>query len=181
MDIEKIIPLIVVDRIIRNDDGLFHWYCDESDFCSNHNYYWYEDPSTNKLYLIPWDLDNAFENIAFSTNPVTPIADAFGQITNNCQPFEFGPWNIRQWSASCDKLIKGWTYFSDEFSNNKINFLNGPFEENRVSDLVNEWVDQIESSIKEESEAHLDAISIEKWKGSLDFLISQLSFARDFN
>ena len=181
MDVDKIIPLIVVDRIIRNDDGPFHWYCDESDFCSNHNYYWYEDPSTNKLYLIPWDLDNAFENIAFSTNPVTPIADDFGQITNNCEPFEFGPWNIKQWSASCDKLTKGWTYFSDELLNNKINFLNGPFEENLINDLVNEWVDQIESSIKEESEAHSDAISIEKWKGSLDFLISQLSFARDFN
>ena len=150
MDVDKIIPLIVVDRIIRNDDGPFHWYCNESDFCSNHN-------------------------------PVTPIADDFGQITNNCQPFEFGPWNIKQWSASCDKLTKGWAYFSDELFNNKINFLNGPFEENLINDLVNEWVDQIESSVKEESKAHSDAISFEKWKGSLDFLISQLSFARDFN
>jgi len=179
MDINKIISLIIVDRVIRNDDGPFHWYCDEFDNCTNHNYYWYEEPSTKRLYLIPWDLDNAFENIVFSLNPVTPIADGWGETTNNCEPFEFGPWNIKQWSASCDKLTKGWAYFSDELLNYKKNFKDGHFEENQINDLVNEWVNQIESSIKEESDMHLDAISIEKWKGSLDFLISQLNFARD--
>jgi hypothetical protein len=181
MDVDKIISLIVVDRLIRNDDGPFHWYCDENNFCSNHNYYWYEEPSTEKLHLIPWDLDNAFENIVFSTNPVTPIADNFGEITNNCEPFEFGPWNIKQWSASCDKLTKGWTFFSDELLNNKVNFLNGPFDENLVNNIINEWIDQIESSILEESEAHSDATSFEKWKGSVDYLFSQLSFVRKSN
>jgi len=181
MDVEKIMALIIVDRLIRNDDGPFHWYCDENEFCSNHNYYWYEDPSSKKLYLIPWDLDNAFENIIFSTNPVTPIADNFGETTNNCEPFEFGPWNIMQWSASCDKLTKGWSYFSNELLNTKINFLNGPFEENRISNIINEWIDQIESSIIEESEIHSDATSYEKWSGSLDYLISQLSFVRSSN
>ena len=181
MDVEKIMALIIVDRLIRNDDGPFHWYCDENEFCSNHNYYWYEDPSSKKLYLIPWDLDNAFENIIFSTNPVTPIADNFGETTNNCEPFEFGPWNIMQWSASCDKLTKGWSYFSNELLNTKINFLNGPFEENLISNLINEWIDQIDGSIIEESEIHSDAISYEKWSGSLDYLISQLSFVRSSN
>ena len=181
MDVEKIMALIIVDRLIRNDDGPFHWYCDENEFCSNHNYYWYEDPSSKKLYLIPWDLDNAFENIIFSTNPVTPIADNFGETTNNCEPFEFGPWNIKQWSASCDKLTKGWSYFSNELLNTKINFLNGPFEENLISNLINEWIDQIDSSIIEESDIHSDAISYEKWSGSLDYLISQLSFVRSSN
>ena len=97
------------------------------------------------------------------------------------EPFEFGPWNIKQWSASCDKLTKGWTFFSDELLNNKVNFLNGPFDENLVNNIINEWIDQIESSILEESEAHSDATSFEKWKGSVDYLFSQLSFVRKSN
>ena len=128
-----------------------------------------------------WRITNAFENIGFSTNPVTPIADNFGEITNNCEPFEFGPWNIKQWSASCDKLTKGWTFFSDELLNNKVNFLNGPFDENLVNNIINEWIDQIESSILEESATHSDATSFEKWKGSVDYLFSQLSFVRKSN
>ena len=51
----------------------FHWYCGES-ACHNHNYYWYEDPVT-QFQLIPWDLDNAFENLVSDENPVTPIKD----------------------------------------------------------------------------------------------------------
>ena len=39
MNIDEIISYAVVDRIIRNDDGAFHWYC-EGNSCENHNYYW---------------------------------------------------------------------------------------------------------------------------------------------
>ncbi len=61
-------------RAIRHDDGFLHWYCSE-DGCASHNFYWYEEPNNKKVNLIPWDLDNAFENIIKNANPVTPIAD----------------------------------------------------------------------------------------------------------
>ena len=89
MDVDETLALGVVDRAIRNDDGPFHWYCFEGP-CNNHNYYWYEDPDTETLHLVPWDLDNAFENIIVDANPVTPIADEWGEITNNCEPFAVG-------------------------------------------------------------------------------------------
>ena len=65
MNIDEVISYSVVDRLIRNDDGAFHWYCDFEGAgfdagCNNHNYYWYADPSTGKMHLIPWDLDNSF-------------------------------------------------------------------------------------------------------------------------
>jgi spore coat protein CotH len=101
MDINKIVSFAVVDRAIRNDDGPFHWYC-EVGGCGNHNYYWYEEPNNQKINLIPWDLDNAFENILSNANPVTPIADEWGETSNNCQPFPYGPFFIPQRSAACD-------------------------------------------------------------------------------
>ena len=44
----------VVDRAIRHDDGPFHWYCDWGQ-CEPHNFFWYENPNTSKIHLIPWD------------------------------------------------------------------------------------------------------------------------------
>jgi spore coat protein CotH len=111
MNVEEIIAFAVVDRTIRNDDGPFHWYCNNG-ICSNHNYYWYEEPVGNKLHLIPWDLDNAFENIIKNANPVTPIADEWGGISSNCDPFRYEIFSIQQRSATCDKLTAGWQTLS---------------------------------------------------------------------
>ena len=66
---------LVVDRRIANDDGFLHFYHQENEIFENHNYYWYEDPTEDKLQLIPWDLDNSFENLIQNLNPVTPIKD----------------------------------------------------------------------------------------------------------
>ena len=46
-----------------------------------------EDPNDDKLQLIPWDLDNSFENLISNLNPVTPIKDKWYETTNNCNGF----------------------------------------------------------------------------------------------
>ncbi|MBT5705870.1 MAG: hypothetical protein HOI66_06045, partial [Verrucomicrobia bacterium] len=106
MNVGEIVSFAAVDRAIRNDDGPFHWYV-FGGFTTNHNFYWYEEPTKKQHHLIPWDLDNAFENIISNANPVTPIADAWGKVRASCEPFNYGPFNIQQRSASCDKLTKG--------------------------------------------------------------------------
>ena len=80
------ISYAVVDRAIRNDDGVLHWYTGLTGSSSNHNYYWYEEPIKKKIHLIPWDLDSAFENLT-ATNPITFIPDRWGEISNDCKPF----------------------------------------------------------------------------------------------
>ena len=60
MDLDQMISYAVVDRAIRNDDGVLHWYTGLGGSSSNHNYYWYEEPIKKKIHLIPWDLDSAF-------------------------------------------------------------------------------------------------------------------------
>ena len=178
MDIDNIIALAVVDRMIRNDDGPFHWYCGGGG-CSNHNYYWYEEPKKGKIHLIPWDLDNAFENIIANANPVTPIKDGWGETTNNCQPFNYGNFNFRQWSASCDKLTAAWASFQEEYDNLKKTFLEGPFREENVTMLLNKWADQIRNATSEASQVHNDAITISRWESAMRELETQLTFARN--
>lgn len=178
MNLDQIMSLIAVDRIIRNDDGPFHWYCG-SGFCSNHNYYWYEEPNNRKLHLIPWDLDNAFENINDNSNPVTPIADNFGEITNNCSPFRFGPWNLTQRSAACDKLTAGWATFMTEYNQKRSEFKNGPFSENQVDQLLDAWSNQIRSAVAEADALYNEAISVTEWESALEELKEKLKYARE--
>jgi len=177
MNIDKVLAYAVVDYTIRNDDGAFHWYCDENG-CGNHNFYWVEEPSAKKIHLIPWDLDNAFENIIKNMNPVTPIADNWGETSNNCRAFPYESWYIYQKSAACDKLIGGWAFYTEKFNELKTNFINGPFSFTEANSKIDEWTNQIRSAIHEATELHSDAISIEEWESAIENLKAQLAHAR---
>ncbi|MEC8970647.1 MAG: CotH kinase family protein, partial [Actinomycetota bacterium] len=131
MDVDEVLAWAVVDRTIRNDDGPFHWYCFGE--CRPHNYYWYEEPTAGTLHLIPWDLDNAFQNIVKDSNPVTPVADAWGEITRDCQRFGYGDWGLLQRSAACDPVFAAWATFDDDYRRLLDEFLDGPFAEELVT------------------------------------------------
>jgi hypothetical protein len=178
MNIDNIIAYTAVDRTIRNDDGAFHWYCTGS-VCSPHNFFWYEEPNNKKLHLIPWDLDNAFENIITDSNPVTPIADRWGATQNNCQPFSYGFFGLTQKSAACDKLTGGWASFEDLYEE-KLEFLkNGPLSEAVISAQLNAWEDQIRQATIDARVEHEDAISTARWQNALNQLKNQLNYARN--
>ncbi len=176
LDIDEIMAYAVVDRTIRHDDGPFHWYCSEDD-CSNHNYYWYEEPNEEKLHLIAWDLDNAFSNIINESNPITPIADPWGQTSNNCQPFQY-LW-ARQWSASCDKLTATWVSYADIYQQKKLQLLSGPMSDASVNQLLDTWQNQIKEATKDASDLYDDAVPVDEWESKVVGLKSQLQHARN--
>lgn len=177
MNIEEIISYAVVDRCIRADDGPFHWYCSPGG-CSNHNYYWYEEPSQGTLHLIPWDMDNAFENIISDENPVTPIADEWGQTRNSCQPFNYGQFQFSQRSAACDKLTRIWASFESEYDERRELFINSSFSEESTNAMLNSWTQQIRAATIEAMEAHNDALSLADWEEAVAKLREKLEAAR---
>ena len=176
MDVDEVLAWAVVDRTIRNDDGPFHWYCFGE--CRPHNYYWYEEPTAGTLHLIPWDLDNAFQNIVIDYNPVTPVADAWGEITRDCQRFGYGDWGLLQRSAACDPVFAAWATFDDDYRRLLDEFLDGPFAEELVTAQVEAWVAQIADATTEAADAHDDAVSVRKWTGAVDELLAALDHAR---
>lgn len=178
MDLNKTIALAVVDRAIRNDDGPFHWYCDWGS-CEPHNFFWYENPTTNKTHLIPWDLDNAFENIISNSNPVTPIADSWGDTTNNCQSFKYGEWQIYQKSAACDRIIGALARYDLEYQQLKDSLINGPMSEFTVNSLIDQWATQITNATQEAHNMHNDALNPTTWQNAIIELKSQLEHARN--
>jgi len=174
---EKLINYAMVDRTIKHDDGPFHWYCFQG--CSPHNFYFIEEPSKEKIHLVPWDLDHAFTNYT-APNPVTMIPDDWGETRNNCQAFSTGGFfGVLQRSAACDKLIYGMTLFEEEFANSKIEFDNGPFSEENINGLLQTWSDQIRDATIEASEKHNDALRPVTWDQQVDELKLQCRIARD--
>ena len=178
MELNQMLSYAVVDRAIRHDDGPFHWYCDWGQ-CEPHNFFWYENPSSRKIHLIPWDLDNAFENIIEDSNPVTPIADDWGDTTNNCQIFNYGEWNITQKSAACDRIVGGLARFKVEYQHLKDSLINGPLAEQTVNNKIDQWVNQIRNATIEASQIHNDALPISTWEDAIFKLKSQLDYVRN--
>ena len=177
MDKDRIVAFAVVDRAIRNDDGPFHWYCAGA-MCFNHNYYWYEDPIAERFHLIPWDLDSTFENIIEAANPMTPIADAWGQSRSDCEPFGYGPFRMPQRSAACDKLTKAWTMYESEYADLKARFNAGPFSTAQVTAHLDAWVAQVREATEEAIKHHDDALSISAWEKAVADLRTSLEYAR---
>jgi len=176
-DIVEVMRWAVVDRAIRNDDGPLHWYC--FDGCNNHNFYWYEEPASGQLHLIPWDLDNAFQNIVSDISPVTAIADEWGKMSNDCLPFPYGAWQIPQRSAACDRLIGAWATFVTEHDQARAAFLAGPFSEESTRTTLDQWAEQIRDATMEAASTHQDALPVEKWTLALSSLSSALEVARN--
>ena len=167
-DLDSFIAYAVVDRAIRHDDGPFHWYCIEGP-CEPHNFYFYEDPGSLRVHIIPWDLDNSLR----LSNPITDIADEWGETRNDCQPFPFGPINIPQRSAACDPLVAAWSSLEAEYAEVDAEFRAGPFAPDNVRTLIETWSAQIEPLVVEASAAHADAPTVEEWRASIDLLITE--------
>ena len=185
LNVDQAISYMVVDRAIANDDGVLHFYCggsEEIEFgggCNSHNFYWYEDPTAELIHLIPWDLDNAFDNITGPANPVTPIKDKWGEKTNDCKPFAYGGWGLTQLSAACDPIIGTLATFEQEYQELRNGFLAGPFAKETVEGLLNTWAGQIKDAVQEADEAHNDQPSMSEWLRAIEKLKADLEYARN--
>ncbi|MGK0276528.1 MAG: hypothetical protein ACI9N0_002922 [Ilumatobacter sp.] len=179
IDVDLLVRTMVVDRAIRNDDGPLHWYC--FDGCNPHNFYWYENPTTRKLTLVPWDLDNAFDNLGSSgiTGSVTKIADRFGDITDDCAIFFFGGLNLPQKSAACDPLIGPISQLTDEFDAARAEFVAGPFSKESVDERIAKWSTQIEDHVAEAAQTHADGQPVAAWREAVETMISDIDAARE--
>ncbi len=174
-DLDAFVAYAVVDRAIHHDDGPFHWYCIGGP-CEPHNFYFYEEPTSRRVHIIPWDLDNALQGwTPTQLNPVTAIPDAFGETRNDCEPFPFGAFSLMQRSAGCDPLVAAWALLDDEFERIDDDFRSGPFAIDSVTTHVEAWREQIAPHVAEAAVLHQDAPSVAEWNASVDQLLADIA------
>ena len=128
-----ILRYLAVDRSIRHDDGIMHWYCNipagqggNPGDCGNHNYYWYEEEKAEHFWLIAWDLDLILDGSAF-----TSLLSPWDEIPDSCEIIQLGFFGYLP--PACDPLIRAWVNFKDEYSAIVDEFVRGPFSSESVT------------------------------------------------
>jgi spore coat protein CotH len=170
IDVDTLLRTFVVDRAIDNEDGALHWYCFDGP-CAPHNFYWYEDPSTGKVTLIPWDLDNALDSMTGGFIHLSlEIPDQFGDVRNDCQPFPYGVINLMQRSAGCDPLVAAIATLTDEYAALRAELIAGPMSEESINAQLDEWSAQIEPAVAEAHEVDPTAPTVEAWREQVEKL-----------
>ena len=163
---------MAVDRVIMNDDGMFHFYCTPgSDGSGNHNYYWYQAITGQRLWPIPWDLDHSFDN-----SPWIHIEPAWS-TTASCSCTQYMDYGYQVPSA-CDPFVKQLIKWRADYDAQVDEFLKGPFSSKQISAKLNGWRTQIQAAVVEAADGTSHAPSESEWADALDELQAKIDSAR---
>lgn len=107
-DPETLFAYLAADRLVDNWDGIVAWYCTPD--CSNHNFFLYEHPNSDRFTLIPWDVEHSWRGFS-------PIRDYFDmpdwdELERGCDPVTVF-WDIEGRPPYCDSILhalvtEGW-------------------------------------------------------------------------
>ena len=176
-DREYMMRYLAVDRVIINDDGVLHFWCNEitgqgnnpGEF-GNHNYYWYEEASAPRFWLIPWDLDHSFDNY-----PAVHLDLAWTETaTCACRNHSVAG---SDYPASCDPLVSHFVSWLPDYEAAVDEFIAGPMRKQHVDALVEMWSDQIRSAVTESAGVRL-APDETAWSSAVEGLIEKIDSAR---
>jgi len=139
MDLDTLYAFLAVDIGISHWDGIVAWYCSWG-VCTNHNYYWYEESESRRMWLLPWDMDNAFVP---SPLEVTWSVPRWNAPVDSCDPLPIFL-GIGARPPTCDPLIErlGRLGF-DRYAAAAQTFLDGPFQPDAVLAQIDHLHDQI--------------------------------------
>ena len=162
---------LAVDRVITNDDGIFHFYCklDGSSPPRNHNFYWYEAERGGQFWLIPWDLDQSFHATSWAHIAIewsAPAACICTQVGVSAQS-----------PASCDPMVSTFIEWLPDYEAQVDAFLSGPFAASKVDEKLETWADQLESAVDEASAAGR-VPSVSHWRDAIEELQDEIASAR---
>mmetsp|Transcript_20374 Transcript_20374/g.28122 ORF Transcript_20374/g.28122 Transcript_20374/m.28122 type:complete len:453 (+) Transcript_20374:2-1360(+) len=181
MNMTYIMSYIVGDRAIRHNDGPLTNFRE-----FHHNFYWYEDFSSNLLYIVPWDLDDCLptKNRVF----FNWVIDEWGENSRHCSTFGARSYDNPGYyfcgkASVCDVLMEAWVPFEDEFLDAGNRLLTGPYASGHVESLIEQWSDQIKDSVLQ---AHRDyphdfsSISNDKWKKAVKDVLKAVTDRRRY-
>ncbi|WP_437691378.1 CotH kinase family protein [Sorangium sp. So ce176] len=145
-DVEQLQRYMAVDEAIMNWDGVTTFYVDDAGAANNHNFFIYDDPSSGKFRLIPWDLDQTLSPSTY-----------FGQVPrwtaapSTC-PTDLlvfmGTETVRQ--PSCDGLFSALLQDPAGYRAALQELLEGPFSEGRIEEQVDRYAALIRAAVEED-------------------------------
>lgn len=168
MDRPTLARLLAVDRMMENWDGPLGFWCGDWG-CGNHNYYWYEEDETQRVWLIPWDIDNSFDD----PNPFTEYFDQpmWFDLSADCEPRPIDDGAIGRRAATCDPIIEGLvTSMWPDYAAATTELLDEVWTIEGIDARIDEIAAQIEPAIM----ADPDLGDVEEWRGEVETLRSEV-------
>ncbi|WP_437479072.1 CotH kinase family protein [Sorangium sp. So ce1014] len=149
MDVEELHRYMAVDDAILNWDGVTTFYVDEEGSAANHNYFVYEEPSSGRFRLVPWDLDNTmsvwsrryFGTVPHWTETPDPCDEDIAVLD--------GSSHVR--APGCDVLFSALNQDLAGYRSAVRDLLEGPFREGRLEEQVDRYAELIRPSLAQEA------------------------------
>jgi hypothetical protein len=176
-DADYLMRYMAVDRVIINDDGVTHFWCNDRTGqgnnpgeYGNHNYYWYQESAAKRFWLIPWDLDHSFDNSPAVHMDIPWTEPAQCACRNQSTAGMDRP-------ASCDTLFAECIRALPSYEQKVDELLAGPFAKSHVDALIAGWSAQIGDAVREAAGVRM-APSEAAWMAGVDELITKADSAR---
>lgn len=178
VDLDYTTRYLAVDRMMINDDGIMHFWCNQVSQGNNpgqfgnHNFYWYEAAAQNRFWLIPWDLDHSFDS-----EPVVHVHPEWNSTGSECLCQDTGDFGY-QYPAACETLIQRFIAWDTQFQAQTDAFLDGPFTKDHVDALLAKWRTQIQPFVAEASGVNR-SLSEAEWATGVLELERKITTARE--
>jgi len=182
VDRDEILSYLAVDRAIGHGDGPLTFYCNSQagqganpGAFGNHNYYWYEEARARRLWIIPWDLDLAFNGLGFANQMEVDWRKPLEGTACDCPaaPTQGRSFMSPKRPAACDKLIQGLASMRDGYRERVGAFVDGPFRRESVTAKLDAWSAQIADLVAEQARDPQQP-TVEAWQSGLMKLRSTL-------
>jgi hypothetical protein len=143
MNLDYMLKFIAVDRAVTNWDGPNGFYCGgPTGGCGNHNFYIYEHQTRDRLYLVPWDLDNTFQvyswwDAAGLWNDPSPRCGQNTQVFTN-------------WLGhpGCDRIYRGVARAGrTRYAAALTQLLDGPYKVTELHGRIDRWAALIQDAV----------------------------------
>ncbi len=171
LGLDHLTRYMAVDTAIANWDGVTALKCgsDGTAPCANHNFHVYEDVSSARLWLIPWDLDLTFSlshGIGRSNHGFDDVP-AWDEAPGDCAArYPVFGGSSRVIAPGCDPLFAGLaTGAGPDFRRALAELLEGPFRLEKVYADVDRWAAHLAPAVQ--SDPTLD---FEHWQWAVEAL-----------
>ena len=162
-DVDLLMRYMAVARLIDHWDDIVAWYCVGND-CFNHNFYWYESTTEDKVWLVAWDLDHTFEE-------PSPIRTYFGMpdwddLEAHCEPRPLFD-GVGGRAPACDPFIRGMvTQLWDRYAAESQALLDGDFSVAALDARIDQLAALIEDAVAEDPRG----AGLAAWQAAVDDL-----------
>jgi spore coat protein CotH len=182
LDRDAITKYLAVDRAIAHIDGPLAFYCNapagqgnNPGEIGNHNYYWYEESAAARFWIVPWDLDFAFNGFGGFGGQTGAWYEPVAEMMCGCPESggQGGGASLRRLPSGCDKLVQGLALLREPFEARMREFAEGPFRAQAVDAQLDAWAQQIAGLVDEQAQDP-EQISVEEWESALSNLRSAL-------